>query len=440
MMQPHSKIEQPHAYLSQNYNNHHFTTSIPCPKTIVQKPLQTQTKMDKFDKLKLASSSFTDKLKTSSAQMKDLLKDLLNTPTPESKLVDEATLETLEEPNWGLNLRICSMINGDEISGSEVVKALKRKVVGKSVVSQRLSLELMEACTTNCDRVSSEVASEKVVEELVKMIEDTKVDQGNRVRAMQLIRAWGESKELEYLPIFRQTYESLKTKVLPSETPANLESYFEQQPLSPPPAYPVPPMGMQDEVPESFVAYSFQTVEEKKEFLVISRNSLEILSSILNTEGEPKPIKDKNDKRLKWIGGSAMVPPVACDGNMEELTVSMYEKCKHSLPVMQRIIQSTSDDEVMMFDALNLHDELQQITSKYEELAAALEPESPNISVAEEQQEGSDTKEAKPSTQDEKHTSTDKADSLKEEKTESSSVPKSTGQALQDTTQHEAQL
>lgn len=52
----------------------------------------------------------------------------------------------------------------------------------------------------------------------------------------------------------------------------------------------------------------------------------------------------------------------------DELTVSMLEKCKESQPVIQRIIESTTDDEVMLFEALNLHDELQQVISKYEEL------------------------------------------------------------------------
>lgn len=57
----------------------------------------------------------------------------------------------------------------------------------------------------------------------------------------------------------------------------------------------------------------------------------------------------------------------------DDLTISMLEKCKQSLPVVQRIIESTSDDEVMLFDALNLHDELQLAISRHSELAAASE-------------------------------------------------------------------
>lgn len=57
-----------------------------------------------------------------------------------------------------------------------------------------------------------------------------------------------------------------------------------------------------------------------------------------------------------------------------ELTVSLLDKCKESLPEVQRIIERTTDDEGMLFEALNLHDELQLVISKYEEMdAAALE-------------------------------------------------------------------
>ncbi|KAK3193539.1 hypothetical protein Dsin_024849 [Dipteronia sinensis] len=50
----------------------------------------------------------------------------------------------------------------------------------------------------------------------------------------------------------------------------------------------------------------------------------------------------------------------------------MVEKCKESQPVIQRIIESTADDEGMLFEALNLNDELQQVISKYEELEITL--------------------------------------------------------------------
>ncbi|XP_011028806.1 PREDICTED: TOM1-like protein 2 [Populus euphratica] len=312
-----------------------------------------------MDKLKL--SEWGELLKTGGAQMSRLVsgkvKEMLQTPTPESKMVDEATLETMEEPNWGLNLRICAMINSQEFSGTEIVKAIKRKFSGNSVVSQRLSLDLLEACTSNCEKVFSEVASEKVLDEMARMIENPQTDQGNRDRALQLIRAWGESEDLEYLPVFHQTYMSLKERSLPpppvedgSPFPMqySLESFVHQEPLSPPGNYPIPDMGLHG-ADHNTLPYNFGglSIKEKNETLVTTRNSLELLSSILKAETEPKPIK-------------------------EDLTVSLLDKCKQSQPDIQRIIESTTDDEAMLFEALNLHDELQQVISQYEELEAGI--------------------------------------------------------------------
>ncbi|KAF2286806.1 hypothetical protein GH714_030464 [Hevea brasiliensis] len=178
-----------------------------------------------MDKLKL--SQWGERLKTGGAQMSrlvsDKVKEMLQTPTPESKMVDEATMETMEEPNWGMNLRICAMINCEEFNGTEIVRAIKRRF--------------------------------QVLDEMVKMIENPQTDQGNRDRALQLIRAWGQSEDLEYLPVFHQTYVSLQGRSVPrsvedGDSPPmhySLESFVHQQPLSPPERYPIPDSGFDDE-------------------------------------------------------------------------------------------------------------------------------------------------------------------------------------------------
>ncbi|KAJ8899509.1 hypothetical protein K2173_018483 [Erythroxylum novogranatense] len=310
-----------------------------------------------MDRLKL--SQFGERLKIGGAQMSrlvsDKVKEILQTSTPESKIVDEATLETMEDPNWGLNLRICAMINGEQFSGAEIVRAIKKKISGKSVVSQRLSLDLLEACAMNCEKVFSEVASERVLDEMVKMIDNPQTDIGNRTRAIQLIRAWGETEDLEYLPIFRQTYMSLKERSISAPrdgmllpTQYSSESYIQQLPLSPPESHNVTDSELNGaEYPANLYNHGSVSVEKRNEFLLTTRNSLELLSSILNSETEPKPIK-------------------------EDLTVSLLEKCKQSQPVIKRVIESTMGDEAMLFDALNLNDELQKVISLYEELEADL--------------------------------------------------------------------
>ncbi|EOA37974.1 hypothetical protein CARUB_v10009444mg [Capsella rubella] len=305
-----------------------------------------------MDKLKIAE--WGEKLKTGGAQMSRMVsekvKDMLQAPTLESKMVDEATLETLEEPNWGMNMRICAQINNEEFNGTEIVRAIKRKISSKSPVSQRLSLELLEACAMNCEKVFSEVASEKVLDEMVWLVKNGEADSENRKRAFQLIRAWGQSQDLTYLPVFHQTYMSLEgensfnTRAEENSMPgqSSLESLLQRPvPVPPPGSYPVPNQE-QARGDDDGLDYNFGnlTIQDKKEKIEITRNSLELLSSMLNTEGKPNHSED-------------------------DLTVSLMEKCKQSQPMIQMIIESTTDDEGVLFEALHLNDELQRVLSSY---------------------------------------------------------------------------
>ncbi|CAI9107630.1 OLC1v1007028C1 [Oldenlandia corymbosa var. corymbosa] len=384
--------------------------------------------MDKLDKLKIASSSFGERLKTGGAQMSRLvsskMKEILQGPTPESKMVDEATLETMEEPNWGLNLRICAMINSEEFNGTEIVKAIKKKLLGKSPVSQRLSLDLLETCSSNCEKVFSEVASEKVLDDMMKVIDDPKTDHENRVKAMQLIRVWGESEDLMYLPVFRQTYTNLKTRTIIPETPDNnlpqlqhhLGTYVDQDPLSPPESYPVPEMGLHNVEHDMFRSHGGQSVEEKRELLLVTRNTLDLFSSILNAEDGANPVKN-------------------------ELTTSMLENCKQSLPTIQGIIEGTVDDEGLLIEALSLHDELQQVISRYEQMEAATEPEgnmSKPVGVERSHSHESDTPDANALAQGENPVDDEKEDDSKVEtaeggsssKTPTEKIPENNGMAV----------
>lgn len=72
--------------------------------------------------------------------------------------------------------------------------------------TQRLCLELLETLTSNCEKVFSEVASEKVLEEMVRVIEDPKADEEVARRGFEMVRAWGQNDDLMYLPVFHQTY------------------------------------------------------------------------------------------------------------------------------------------------------------------------------------------------------------------------------------------
>ncbi|GER29686.1 target of Myb protein 1-like protein [Striga asiatica] len=303
--------------------------------------------MDKLDlsKLKTASSAIGERIRsggahvgrTISSKVKEILQ---HSQTPESRLVNEATAAAI--PEWPLNLRICAMVGRGELDGAGVVREVGRRLSrAGDPAAQGLALDLLDALASNCEAVLPLVASEKVLEEMAELIEDPRTEQGVRVRAMQLIRAWGVSEELEHLPDlrFKEIQQGAREEDSFPPTFYNLESYLGQRHPSPPETRPVASTLVEDDA--ALFGYDFESVEEKKEILAQARNTLDILSTILNTDAERNPVED-------------------------ELTISMLEKCKqYSLPNVQRIIESTSDDEVMLFDALNLHDELQLLISRH---------------------------------------------------------------------------
>lgn len=56
----------------------------------------------------------------------------------------------------------------------------------------------------------------------------------------------------------------------------------------------------------------------------------------------------------------------SCHIQEYELGSSLLEKCKQSQPMIHWIIETTTDDECMLFEALSLNEELQQIISKFD--------------------------------------------------------------------------
>lgn len=55
------------------------------------------------------------------------------------------------------------------------------------MLSQKLSLDLLEAYAVNCDKVFSSIASEKVLDEMLRMIDNPRMHYTNRQKTIQLI-------------------------------------------------------------------------------------------------------------------------------------------------------------------------------------------------------------------------------------------------------------
>ena len=70
----------------------------------------------------------------------------------------------------------------------------------------------------------------------------------------------------------------------------------------------------------------------------------------------------------------------------DDLTATLIQQCHQSQYTVQRIIETAGDNEALLFEALNVNDEIQKVILKYEDLKKPLvvpqEPEPPMIPVA----------------------------------------------------------
>nr|AGS41185.1 MYB transcription factor 9 [Tamarix hispida] len=314
------------------------------------------------ERLKISGSEVSRKVTAGMSSMSFKMKELFNGPNQADKIVEEATAETLDEPEWSMNLEICDMINQERANSVEVIRGIKKRIMLKSPRVQYLALVLLETVVKNCEKAFSEVAAERVLDEMVKLVEDPQTVVNNRNRALVMIEAWGESSdELRYLPVFEETYKSLKSRGIrfPGRDNESLVPIFT-------PVRSVPEAETNAALAQHDIPVHTFSAEDTKEAFDVARNSIELLSTVLSSSPQQDVLKD-------------------------DLTTTLVLQCRQSQSTILRIIETSGDNEALLFEALNVNDEIQKVLSKYEELkkpsVAQEEPEPAMIPVVVEPEE-----------------------------------------------------
>jgi len=159
------------------------------------------------ERLKISGSEVGKKMTEGMSSMSFKMKEFFQGPNQAEKIVEDATAETLEGPDWATNLDICDMVNSEKVNSVELIRGIKKRIMLKNPRVQYLALVLLETLVKNCEKAFSEVAAERVLDEMVKLIDDPQTVVNNRNKALVLIEAWGESgNELRYLPVYEETY------------------------------------------------------------------------------------------------------------------------------------------------------------------------------------------------------------------------------------------
>ncbi|GMH18468.1 hypothetical protein Nepgr_020309 [Nepenthes gracilis] len=313
------------------------------------------------ERLKIGGAEVGRKMSAGMSSVSFKMKEFFQGPNQADKIIEEATAETLDEPDWALNLEICDMINHERVNSVELIRCIRKRIMLKNHKVQYLALMLLESVVKNCDKAFAEIAAEKVLDEMVKLIDDPQTVVNNRNKALILIETWGESSnELRYLPVYEETYKSLKSRGIrfPGRDNESLAPIF------------TPPRSVTEAETNSTLARHDVPVpslspEQTKEAFDVARNSIELLSAVLTSSPQQDVLKD-------------------------DLTVTLVQQCRHSQSTVQRIIETAEENEALLFEALNVNDEIQKVLSKYEDLkppAVQREPEPAMIPVAIEPEE-----------------------------------------------------
>ncbi|GFY83947.1 target of Myb protein 1 [Actinidia rufa] len=234
------------------------------------------------ERLKISGAEVGRKMSAGMTSMSFKMKELFQGPNQVDKVVEEATAEALDEPDWATNLELCDMINHDRINSVELIRGIKKRIMLKSPRVQFLAMMLLETIVKNCEKAFSEVAAERVLDEMVKLIDDPQTVVNNRNKALILIEAWGESSdELRYLPVYEETYKSLKSRGIrfPGRDIESLAPIF------------TPPRSvlasesdasLAQQIHRDIPAQTF-SAEQTKEAFDVARNSIELLTTVLSS-------------------------------------------------------------------------------------------------------------------------------------------------------------
>ncbi|XP_074320446.1 TOM1-like protein 1 [Silene latifolia] len=324
------------------------------------------------ERLKISGSEYGQKVTAGVSSMSFKMKEFFQGPNQADKIVEEATAETLDEPDWATNLEICDLVNQEKINSIELIRGIKKRIMLKNPRIQYLSLMLLETIVKNCEKAFSEVASERVLDEMVKLVDDPQTVVNNRNKALMLIESWGESSnELRYLPVFEETYKSLRSRGIrfPGRDDESLAPIF-TPPRSVSEAETNATLAQRD-VPEQ--TYSAEVI---KVAFDVARNSVELLSTVLSSSPQQDVLQD-------------------------DLTTTLVQQCRESQTTIMRIIETAGDNEALLFEALSVNDEIQKALSKYEDMekpssmvASALEPAMIPVAVEPEESPRAGTEDA----------------------------------------------
>jgi hypothetical protein len=265
-------------------------------------------------------------------------------------LVEKATSEFLNGPDWTMNINICDTINSNRWLAKDFVKAVKKRMQHKNPKVQLLSLTLLEMMVKNCgDYVHTQIAEKSILQDMTKTVKK-KVDMQVREKILVLLSSWQEAfgGAGGRLPQYYWAYEDLRRSgiVFPSHSP-------DAAPIFTPP-----------------VTHPAVRVAQPSYGMPI--NSSTRLDEAMASEIENLSLSSMNSMRTALDLLSDMLQAVDPDDReavKDEIIVDLVDRCRSNQKKLMQMLTTTSDEE-LLGQGLDLNDIMQSVLAKRDAVAS----------------------------------------------------------------------
>lgn len=276
--------------------------------------------------------------------------------------VEKATSEFLIGPDWTMNLEICDILNSNQWLAKDIVRSVKKRLLHKNPKVHLLSLTLLETMVKNCgDYVHFQIADRNVLQEMVKIVKK-KTDMHVRDKILVLLDSWQEAfggPGGKY-PQYFWAYEELRRSGVefPRRSP-DAAPIFTPPLTHPPPRTPQPGYGMPS-----------NSSTRLDEAMAAETGSLSLSSM--------SPMRDVLDLLADMLQA---LNPGDCLAVKDEVIVDLVDQCRSNQKKLMQMLTTTVDEE-LLGQGLELNDRLQSVLAKHDAIASGLPLPTPVTKVS----------------------------------------------------------
>ncbi|KAJ4841472.1 hypothetical protein Tsubulata_015693 [Turnera subulata] len=296
-------------------------------------------------------------------------------PSSATVAVEKATSDLLIGPDWTMNIDICDSINSNRWQAKDVVKAVKKRIQHRNPRVQLLALTLLETMVKNCGEfVHSQIAEKNILGDMVKIVRK-KSDMHVRDKILVLLDSWQEAfgGSGGRYPQYYWAYDELRRSgVTFPQRSLDASPIFTPPVTHPAMRHPQAAYGM----PGNSSRRLDETMATEIEGLSTSsleamRNVMELLSDMLQAvnPGDREAVKD-------------------------EIIVDLVNRCRSNQKLLMQMLTTTGDEE-LLGQGLELNDSLQILLAKYDAILSGSPMPNQDASLSAKPTEGgNDTKPA----------------------------------------------